>query len=100
MNPVEPRNRLVVFRLSQEEYRALKTACAIRGGRNLSDFTRSELLAMIQSEPVGPMVQRRLTEVEQTLTNLYTVLRELTHRLDGASFVVLDEHRDRGGNRL
>lgn len=46
------------------------------------------------------MVQKRLTEVEQTLTNLYTVLRELNHRLDGASFVVLDEHRDRGGSRL
>jgi hypothetical protein len=69
MNSLEPRNRVVVFRLSQEEYQALKTACSIRGGRNLSEFTRSELLAMIQPESIGHG-QKRLTQAEQTLTDL------------------------------
>jgi hypothetical protein len=100
MNSLEPRNRVVVFRLSQEEYQALKTACSLRGGRNLSEFTRSELLAMIQSESIGHMVQKRLTQVEQTLTNLSTVLLSLNNRLDGASFVVLDEHRNRAEGGL
>jgi hypothetical protein len=94
MNSLDPRNRVVVFRLSQEEYQALKTACSVRGGRNLSEFTRSELLAMIQSESIGHMVQKRLTQVEQTLTDLSAVLVSLHNRLDGASFVVLDGHRN------
>lgn len=100
MSSLEPRNRVVVFRLSQEEYQALRAACSVRGGRNLSEFTRSELLAMIQSESPGHMVQKRLAQVEQTLTNLHTVLRDLKHRLDGASFVVLDDHRNREGSGL
>ena len=100
MNAPEPRNRVVVFRLSQEEYHALKTACSVRGGRNISEFTRSELLAMIQSESLGHMVQKRLTQVEQTLTDLSAVLLSLNNRLDGASFVVLDEHRNRAESGL
>ena len=100
MNSLEPRNRVVVFRLSQDEYQALKTACSVRGGRNLSEFTRSELLAMIQSESLGHMVQKRLTDVEQTLTSVNTALQDLNHRLNGASFVVLDDHRNRAGSEL
>ncbi len=37
-----PRNRVVVFRLSGHEYVSLKDiACNARGARNISDFTRS-----------------------------------------------------------
>jgi hypothetical protein len=97
MTSPEPRNRVVVFRLSQEEYQTLKTACSLRGGLNLSEFTRSELLATIQSESLGHMVQNRLTEVEQTLTNLHAVLQDVSQRLNGASFVVLANHQNRGG---
>ena len=95
MPSVDPRNRVVVFRLSQDEYQALKKACTARGGRSLSDFTRSELLAMVQSESLGHVIQKRLTDVEQKLANLHVALRDLSQQLDGASFVVLDEHRGR-----
>ena len=95
MNSVEPRNRVVVFRLSQAEYVALRAACSVRGARNISEFTRSELLAMIQSESLGHMVQKRLVEVERTLGELNTALGTLNQRLDGASFVVLDDRRNR-----
>jgi hypothetical protein len=95
MTSLDPRNRVVVFRLSQEEYQTLKTACSARGGRNLSDFTRSELLGMIQSESLGHVIQKRLTDVEQKLADLQGVLLGLSQQLDGASFVVLDEHRNR-----
>lgn len=96
MTSPDPRNRVVVFRLSQEEYQALKQACSARGARNLSDFTRSELLTMVNSESLGHVIQKRLTDVEQKLANLHVVLRDLSQQLDGASFVVLDEHRNRG----
>lgn len=51
MSIAKPRNRIVVFRLTQDEYRLLAEACRVRGGRNVSDFTRSELMATLSAEP-------------------------------------------------
>jgi len=45
----KPRNRVVVFRLSQDEYETLQAACARAGARNLSDFTRSKVLERLNS---------------------------------------------------
>ncbi len=39
----DPRNRVVVFRLAQDEYQKLKDVSTRNGARNLSDFMRSEL---------------------------------------------------------
>jgi hypothetical protein len=41
------RDRVVVFRLSEEEYLSLKRACDSSGARSISDFTRSELLGVL-----------------------------------------------------
>jgi hypothetical protein len=87
----EPRNRVVVFRLSQQEYQALKSACSNRGGRNLSDFTRSELLALVRSESLGHVIQRKLSDMEQKLVELHVVVCDLTRRLDGTSLALLDD---------
>ena len=43
------RDRIVNFRLSQDEYRILQEASEARGARNISDFTRSEVLAFLMS---------------------------------------------------
>ena len=47
MPVLKRRNRVVVFRLTQDEYEDLKTVCTVRGARNISDFARSELLTAI-----------------------------------------------------
>jgi len=47
------RNRLVVFRLSEEEYVRLKTASERNGARNLSDFTRGEVLSFLNVRVAG-----------------------------------------------
>jgi hypothetical protein len=64
----KPRNRIVVFRLSQEEYRSLKDACDRAGARNLSDFTRSEVLECLNSDVVGGPLSRRFTSLEQQIS--------------------------------
>ena len=46
----KPRDRIVIFRLTQDEYDSLVTVCQKRGARNLTDFTRSEVLASIARE--------------------------------------------------
>jgi hypothetical protein len=80
---VKPRNRVVIFRVTQDEYRALKEACDRRGSRNLSEFTRSEILADLERPQIIDYVNRRLAcietsiaAVQSTLVGLNKLLRE------------------------
>jgi hypothetical protein len=66
----DPRNRVVVFRLAQEEYRKLKEISSRNGARNLSDFMRSELLAYIHSGTINDHLQRRFEALEQRILEL------------------------------
>jgi hypothetical protein len=82
---LKQRNRIVVFRLSQEEYDSLKAACAVAGGRSVSDYTRSELLACIQSDSIYSVVLRRFGELDRKLADLHELLEELSARIDSAA---------------
>jgi hypothetical protein len=73
----QPRNRVVVFRLSQEEYRSLKEACDRAGARNLSDFTRSEVLECLNSDAFGGHLARRFASLEQQIALLQFQLNNL-----------------------
>lgn len=66
----QPRNRVVVFRLSQEEYRSLRQACDRRGARNLSDFTRTEVLSYLQSDALASHLGSRFAAIEQKVAAL------------------------------
>ena len=77
----KPRNRVVVFRVSQEEYRALKAACDQRGSRNLSDFTRSEVLADLETAHVDEYLNKRFAAIEQALAALQSTLSQLNNLL-------------------
>jgi hypothetical protein len=70
-----PRNRVVVFRLSGHEYLTLKDACCARGARNISDFTRSELLSHLHFD--------RFAAIEQKLAELQSVVARLNQLLEG-----------------
>ena len=74
---------MVVFRLTQEEYTSLREACRSKGGRNLSEFTRSELLVMLRSESVAAMIQKRFEELEEKLMRLDLAVSQLTKLLAG-----------------
>ena len=78
MPVLKRRNRIVVFRLTQDEYQDLKTACITRGARNISDFARSELLLAIQrSQPGG------LSEVDKKLAGLQHTVQRMAELLEG-----------------
>lgn len=72
-----PRNRIVVFRLTQDEYRTLKEACDRRGARNMSDFTRSEVLDYLQSGTFGVSLNQRFAAIEQKIDVLQAQLVDL-----------------------
>jgi len=59
MASLHQRNRIVVFRLSQEEYNRLRSACLVAGGRNLSDYTRTELLSSLRSDSRDSLIEQK-----------------------------------------
>ena len=81
-----PRNREVIFRLTQDEYRELKEVATRNGARNLSDFIRSELLAYIHSVTINEHLQRRFEALEQRIQELQsTVVSLLQGNVNGRS---------------
>jgi hypothetical protein len=73
----KPRNRIVVFRLSQEEYRSLQEACNRAGARNLSDFTRSEVLECLDTDASGGPLARRFAALERQIAAVQFQLNSL-----------------------
>jgi hypothetical protein len=70
-----------VFRLTQEEYTSLKEACRAKGGRNVSEFTRSELMTLLTADAVAHPFEIRLAALEEGLRRLERILAELTANL-------------------
>ncbi len=60
MSVLNPRNRLVNFRLSEAEFEQLKAACHENGARSISEFARTAVLNSLRQQVVddGPDVQR------------------------------------------
>jgi hypothetical protein len=77
-----PRNRIVVFRLTDAEFNSLKSACAEHGGRNLSEFTRSELLSFLQGPPLERVVDSRFHEIQRQVEDLQRAMQQITGMLD------------------
>jgi hypothetical protein len=78
MSVPKTRNRMVVFRLTQEEYENLRGVCSERGGRSLSDFTRSELMNFLGSDSLGGMIENRFSDVRDRLGELQDAISRLT----------------------
>lgn len=78
------RNRVVVFRLSQEEYEDLKSATLSAGARSISDYARTGLLTLIGVDPLGDMVERRFGKIEQTLSKLHEAIQDVAERMSAA----------------
>ncbi len=73
----KPRNRVVVFRLSQDEYSALKEACERVGARNLSDFARTGILGYLGADPPAGRFNERFASLEQRIATLQSQLNIL-----------------------
>lgn len=85
MTFIKRRDRTVIFRLTQDEYDNLETACRRRGARTLSDYARSELLQA---------VERDESEVMRELSDMRTRLERMEGLL--SSFFVRKRNGKRG----
>ncbi len=68
MAVTKPRNKILIFRLTQEEYEALQSASA--GSRNLSEFARAKLFSALES----PQVQSQLSELQSKVARIEQLL--------------------------
>ncbi|MBM3812287.1 MAG: hypothetical protein FJW20_11720 [Acidimicrobiia bacterium] len=71
------RDKILLFRLTQEEYDRLLTACQKRGGRSLSDFARTQLLQRIDDGP--------FYKFNQQIFRLESAVKEVTGLLEEMS---------------
>ena len=67
---MKPRNRLLIFRLTQEEYATLQAASSERGARSLSEFARAQLFGSLDSPALG----QQLGELKNTVTRIAQML--------------------------
>ena len=78
MTFIKRRDRTVIFRLTQDEYDNLETACRQRGARTLSDYARSELLQAVERDQSE--VMRELSDLRCRLERMEGLLSSLGRR--------------------
>ncbi len=59
----KPRNRILIFRLTQDEYETLQAASS--GARSLSEFARGKLLGSIGPPGIDVQLTELKTKVER-----------------------------------
>lgn len=78
MSVFRPRNRLVNFRLSEDEFDKLRSSCAQHGARSISDFARSSVLRRLEEAPLSGAPPAQLSnqfgELEQRVSQLIQLL--------------------------
>ena len=72
MSMIRRRDRTMVFRLSQDEYDSLLAATSLNGGRSVSDFIRTAVMATIESGADHKSTPGKLRELEQRVRRLET----------------------------
>lgn len=85
MRVLRPRNRLVIFRLSEQEYQSLKTACADEEARSVSDFARSAVLRSVETggHP-EKTIESRMAALARRLGELEAGVKRILRLLEGS----------------
>ena len=70
----KPRNRVVLFRLTQEEYAQVQQACTDGAARSVSDFARARILGQASESPAMAQMQAQLEELTRAVETLTRAL--------------------------
>jgi hypothetical protein len=73
MAVTKPRNKILIFRLTQDEYHTLQSASS--GARSLSEFARTKLLGSLDA-PEGPPLDQHLLELKSTVARIAELLEK------------------------
>jgi hypothetical protein len=66
----KPRNKILIFRLTQDEYQALQTASS--GARSLSDFARTKLMRSLAE----PALDQQILELKSSVARIAELLEK------------------------
>jgi hypothetical protein len=93
MSVLNPRNRLVNFRLSDVEYEALQAACHTQGARSLSEFARTAILRLLE-EPSSSDTpgDARMEKLDQKVSQLDLRVEQLRQLLTPAGLASIERH--------
>lgn len=89
MAVLQPRTRLVYFRVSEEEFAQMKRMCAASGARSISEMARQAVRAAIEAGPgaaVQAALQERIGRLEERMHNLEAKLRGGVAAAAGSGF--------------
>ena len=64
------RNRVVLFRLTQDEYDRVQQACADASARSISDFARARILGDPANGPSLSQIETKLAELSHSVEKL------------------------------
>ena len=83
MSVLKPRNRLVYFRVSEDEFQQFNQMCELVGARSISDLARSAIQRMIQQDshlrpPSADPVAAKLNVLETIVCDLDRKVQQLT----------------------
>ena len=84
MSVTKPRNRLVNFRVSEDEFQSLREACETGGARSISDFARCAVLTTPGRKPESDeilrlrlaLIDEKMGEVDAKLILIARMLRD------------------------
>ena len=85
MSVIRPRNRLVYFRVSEDEYKQFNQLCKSAGARSISDLARSAMERMVsESKAAGRQdeVVKRLNILDEVIAELSTRLQKVNRLVD------------------
>jgi hypothetical protein len=77
----KPRNRLVNFRLSEEEFEKLRASCSLYGARSLSDFARAAVMRSVASGHSGDPVDSQPTHFTVAAAPMANKVNDLEYRV-------------------
>jgi hypothetical protein len=92
----KPRNRLINFRLSEEEFDLLRSSCAHCGARSLSEFARTAVLRSVAvglghtppedatPDPRVASLDRKVQDLEHRVADIVRLIENL-HTADVSS---------------
>ena len=80
MLSLKPRNRLITFRVTDEEYEELRRTCVVAGSRSISDLARTAL-----KEIMLPSRERAQSDLAKRICDLESIVEQLKTQLEHSS---------------
>ena len=76
MAVTKPRNRTLLFRLTQDEYACLQAASSEKGARSLSEFARERLLGSLAAPTAALPLNEQIIGLRITVDRIAQMLEE------------------------